>query len=373
MLKVLHVIDSQGLYGAELVLLNLMQIQIKKGIEPLLLSVGDIKVLEKDVEVEARRRGLMVHSMRFRDGLNLRGSKLILNFAKENKVDVIHSHGYKGDILLGIIPKFIRKVPVVTTIHGWVGIEKYKKFYFYEILDALSIKNLEHTIVVSSKQRSHPNLILLKIKPTVIHNGISLLNFKHGWFKKHWPEIAQKVTKGNSIFSIGRFSSIKGYDLLTKAVSILFAIDNTIQLALCGDGREEDNLRKLTKSMGLSDNVHFLGYQDNAFQFIPSFDVFVIPSYSEGLPITLLEAMQAGVPIVATSVGEIPQVLKHGELGQLVPPGDAEVLSQAILRVFQNPAKFKKMALEAKKHVLEEYSLEKMSQKYSEVYQDVIS
>jgi glycosyltransferase involved in cell wall biosynthesis len=372
-MKVLHLIDSQGFYGAERIMLDLMCQQMKSGVDTQLLSVGNKDHPPKEVEIEAERRGLPVYTRRFRDGLNPFGSKVILQFAHEQKADLIHSHGYKGNILLGIVPKFVRNIPVVTTVHGWVGIKKFSKFYFYEKLDALCMNNLERVIVVSDSQRLHPNMRLFRLNPGVIHNGIHRLTFHEDVFNSEVKNLCNLVKISESIISIGRISRLKGFDVLIDAVEQLISKKVKVQLVLLGEGRDRRELEKYVREKDLSGSIHFPGYQEDAYRVIPAFKVFVIASYTEGLPLMLLEAMQAGVPIVATAVGEIPQVLENGELGQLVPPGDSWALADAIKRVFDYPDKYKEMAQKARQKALDEYSLERMTRQYLEVYQEVLA
>ena len=103
-LKVLHLIDSEGLYGAENMLLALVQEQIKSGMEPLILSAGTPEIAEKALEIEARKRGLPVLKFRMKPGMNLIKACQILRIAKRHGINIMHSHGYKFNILLGLMP-----------------------------------------------------------------------------------------------------------------------------------------------------------------------------------------------------------------------------------------------------------------------------
>jgi len=148
-IKVLHLIDSGGLYGAEMMLLNLVEEQVKSGLKPLILSAGIPEIEEKAIEAEARKRGLPVKAVRMRAGINIVKAFRIVSFAKKEGFDVLHSHGYKFDILLGILPSVLRKIPVVTTIHGYVPAEKYSKLAVYQWLDRALIRNFDNVIFVN--------------------------------------------------------------------------------------------------------------------------------------------------------------------------------------------------------------------------------
>jgi hypothetical protein len=107
-LKVLHLIDSGGLYGAEKMLLSLVQEQLKQGLDPMILSAGEPGTDEKPIEAEARNKGLPVTAWRMAPGLNLKESWKILKWAQDNKYQLLHSHGFKFNVLLGMYPAWIR-------------------------------------------------------------------------------------------------------------------------------------------------------------------------------------------------------------------------------------------------------------------------
>ena len=130
-LKVLHLIDSGGLYGAEKMLLSLVKEQLKTGLEPMILSAGELDVIEKPIEAEAKRLGLPVIPWRMKPGLNLKESFKILRWAKKNRYDLLHSHGFKFNVLLGIYPERVRKIPMIATLHGYVYAPRFSKLWFY--------------------------------------------------------------------------------------------------------------------------------------------------------------------------------------------------------------------------------------------------
>jgi len=372
-MRILHVIDSDGLYGAEIVLLCLMESQKQMGLHPMLLSLGDRAVGPKEIDIEARERGLNVFPLRFQKGLNIKGAFKILELARSLESQIIHSHGYKANILLGILPRKLRRLPVITTLHGWTSTRLFSKIWFYEWLDAFALKNLEEVVAVSSEIQNNARLKIFGIHPAVINNGIPKLNINDGDFQHEFPELSKKLENKFKILWIGRLSPEKGVDVLIRAVSI--AVSSSIDpcLVLMGEGEEGPSLRRLAEKEDLTDKVHFTGYCDKAFRFLPYFDVFVLPSYSEGLPITLLEAMQAGTPVIATKVGEIAKILGQGRCGTLVGAGDSVGLAKAIEEVYRDKEEAEAKAAAAKDLVFKEYHVERMANKYLEQYQNLIS
>lgn len=371
-MKILHVIDSAGLYGAEAILLLLMEWQAKMGNQPALLSLGNKFSSPKNIEIESQRRGLETHTLRFRNGLNFWGRTQILQKANSLGTQIIHSHGYKSDIFLGMLPSCIRKIPVVATIHGWTSIHFFSKIWLYEALDAVALRNFDAVVAVTSNPSHSSMLKLFGVKPTVIKNGLTKLRFGKGEFEREFPSVAHKLRGHFKILSVGRLSEEKGFDTLIQAIDRLKKMSQNICLVIFGDGDQKFYLQKLIESKALKENVFLLGYRKDVFRYMPDFDVFVLPSRTEGLPITLLEAMQASIPVVATCVGEIPKVLGEGQLGELVYPDDPQGLASAIVKTCENIEQAKERATIAQAKILEEYSVNKMVRSYMTLYKAIM-
>ena len=355
-----------------MVLLHLMESQKQMGHDPVLLSLGDSDIGQKEIEVEAKQRELEAHVLRFHNGLNLKGTSEILRSARSLNAEIIHSHGYKGNILLGIVPSSLRKIPIISTLHGWTSTRLLSRMRLYDILDAITIKKFDAVVAVSSSIVEHRMIKTLGIHPVVINNGIPRLDFHKKDFAIEFPQIAAKCKERFKILCIGRLSPEKGMDVLIKGVSYIVNRGLDASLVIIGEGPEKPRLAHLINNMNLSDKVFLLGYCDKAFCFLRFFDVFVLPSYTEGLPITLLEAMQSGTPVVATRVGEVPEVLNGGRFGRMVPPGNPEALAKGIEELNSDKEETNRRSVGARERVLTEYGLEKMVERYAELYQVVI-
>jgi aspartate carbamoyltransferase len=159
-IRILHVIDSSGIYGAETVLLNLASEQVARGDGPLLLSIGGPDVSEKAIETQARRLGIRCLPLRMRDGLNLAAGREILRVADDCRVDIIHSHGYKGNILLGLQRRGTRGIPVITTLHGWTATSTWSKLGLYRALDQRMLSRLDGVVLVNDAMR--PDIIVVR-------------------------------------------------------------------------------------------------------------------------------------------------------------------------------------------------------------------
>lgn len=375
-MKVLHIIDSGGLYGAEVMLLNLVSEQIKLGLDPTICSIGEKNIPEKPLETEAIARGFKIRKIRMRAGPNIIGALKILKFAKDENFDLMHSHGYKANILFGFMPKKIRKIPMVTTLHGWTNTGQNSRMKLYEWLDAKSLKYIDAVILVSKAMLSNSKLRNLKIKNlTVINNGISISkNNKHNLISTNNldADIINFCKGGIIIGSIGRLSAEKGFEYLIDAVPILLKQNVNIKLIIIGEGHEKIRLQKKIDTLNISNKVLLAGYKREAYRYLDCFDIFVIPSLTEGLPISILEAMQAKIPIVASRVGGIPEVLQNGKGGLLVEPKNPTSLAHAILQIIDNPDLSQKFTNFSYKEAVSKYTGEDMALKYINLYGKLI-
>jgi len=268
-LKILHIIDSAGLYGAEMVVLSLMECQKRQGHNPTLLSLGDTKEESKEIETEAQSRGLAVYALRFQQGFNFRGSVQILDYAKSISAHVIHSHGYKGNILLGLAPRRYRKIPTVTTLHGWITSGLFSKMSFYRLLDTMAIKNFDSVVTVSSAVLNYLPFRLAGVRPAVINNGLPKLSFEKEDFDRNFPEIAAKFKNKFKLLAIGRLSPEKGLDILIQAVAKIVAHGLDAYLVVVGEGAERSYLSRVVTSNNLSEGYIFWATKSMLFGICP--------------------------------------------------------------------------------------------------------
>lgn len=370
-MRILHIIDSGGMYGAEVMLLNLVEEQIRQGLGPIIASIGDKKLAgEKALELEADKRGFPLKIFRMRPGPNLIGAMEILNYAKATRCDLLHSHGYKGNILFGFIPKKIRRLPLVTTLHGWTSAGTiFSRMRVYESLDSWSLSRMDAVVLVNEGMSTHPGLAGRNhIKYHIVNNGISLEE------PGSYPCADLNLMQNSSlhIVAVGRLSPEKGFDVLFKAIGHAVDRELDVTLVLFGEGRLRRKLEDLILKLGLQDRVKMPGFVSNVASVFPCFDLLVMPSLTEGLPITLLEAMRGELPIIATKVGGIPNVLANDISGILVQPGDETALTKAIIDLACSPDRCRQLAEEAQFIFKQRYSSARMAVNYQQIYNDIL-
>lgn len=370
-MRVLHIIDSCGMYGAEIMLLNLMSEQVKMGLEPILASIGEPAIREKMLETEAANLGLRVRAFRILPGPNFAGALTILRYARQEGVDLLHSHGYKGNIFFGLLPKLVRGLPLVSTVHGWTWTGGISRMMLYERLDALALSGADRIVLVSEQMLHHPRLRSTPLhKLVVVENGIAENDDRDGLGLDE--RIIDFCGQGITIGAIGRLSREKGLTALLETVASLAAQGRDIRLVVLGEGGGRNDLESMTGTLGIEGRVLLPGYVREAKRYLAFFSIFAMPSLTEGLPIVLLEAMQAGVPIVATRVGGIPGVLNGGECGYLIEPDSCTALERGILDVMDNPREAAKRVHKARQRVIDTYSSRIMAEKYGQVYRDIL-
>ena len=372
-MKILHVIDSAGIYGAEMVVLGLAEEQMALGLSPAIGSISTPECSERPIEAEARRRGIPVEEFHMRNGPNAKGALRIARFAARGGYSILHSHGYKGNILLGFLPRFLRRLPLVVTVHGWTSASKTSRLKAYEYADRASLRFADCVVYVS---RGLPGAGVVgrehRGRVRVIENGIPPMREVGGGTSGADKTVEASVGKfckeGFAVGSIGRLSAEKRYEDLIEAVGILVNQGLAVRLVIIGEGPERRRLENLAQRLGIREKVRLPGYIETARRCMRFFDVYAISSMREGLPITALEAMQSRVPIVSTAVGGVVDVLDRGGAGLLVSPRKPMELAQALKVIREDTGMAKKLAESAFERVNVRYSRKRMAGEYREVY-----
>lgn len=367
-MKILHLIDSGGLYGAEKMLLDLVWEQLRAGHKPLIASIGTESNGEKAFEKEAVRRELPCRPYRMKAGLNFSGALRILRDAKQERFEILHSHGYKGNILFGLLPKSLRRLPLITTLHGWTSTSGFSKMALYERLDALSLKRADAVAMVNDMMVNHLRLRgIAREKKSVIYNGIRLRE------RKQLPiddPVATFCQRAGTLVAIGRFSPEKNHLQLIEVLSDLVHKGHDLQLLVLGEGRLRSHYEQKAQQLGIANRLMMPGHVDTVESILPLCRVFVMPSLTEGLPIALLEAMAAGVAVAASRVGAIPVILEKGA-GVLFEPGNKDALCCTLEQLLDTDTE--QMVNLARQRVENDYTSAVMASKYTDLYRQVQS
>jgi glycosyltransferase involved in cell wall biosynthesis len=178
---------------------------------------------------------------------------------------------------------------------------------------------------------------------------------------------------GGPALFVGRLSPEKDVGTLINAAAIVAARIPSFQLLIAGSGPCAGELSQLAESLGLSRNIRFLGAVRDVPTLLRSASLFVLPSLTEGMPVTVLEAMACGLPVVATRVGGTPEAVEDSRSGLLVPPGNPSQLADSILKLLSNPAAAREMGVQGHRRVAELFDIRTMVARYEAEYHGILS
>jgi len=369
MMKVYHVTASGGLYGAEKALIDLASAQVRAGLDVTIISLNTGHGSDT-VEKEFLRNNLKYRSLPFEKKISRRQVSGLRRLLKEVRPDIVHSHNYKANIYLALCKPKGSTCRLVSTAHGYLLPPMFSALRLYYFLDRKFLRKFDHIVCVSDRTRqSITNSLTGSVPTSVIRNGISSFN-NAGEVNLESSGVPFEHDKVNLI-CVGRLSPEKNFSEAIKIFShVLEAVPNSV-LWVVGNGPESDNLKQLSEELGLGEKVAFLGYRMDAEALIRCSDMLMICSKSEGLPITLLEAMKNSTIVAYRDVGDIEYVLKQGELGCRLD-GPPEKCAQDIVNLLQNDEKRMLIAHEAGQRLIDQFSVESMEVQYREVYRMVM-
>jgi len=293
-----------------------------------------------------------------------------------NAPDIVHSNGTLSTTCISICQTFFRiKTLHVAAVHSLPEIDfSYGKvkLRFHNELNRLGWRKAERIIVMAGflKERLVAEGVPAK-KIRVVHNGVELDAYRPYY---HMRKTKDEVSRGKlRIGYAGRLSKEKGVDVLLQALAELrhFKNDLKIEVMVMGEGTERPQLSKLKRDLDLGDTVRFTGFERNIGKVLSSLDIFVLPSRMETFPMVLLEAGAVGVPIIATNVGGIPEMITDGKEGLLVPPESPRAMAEAIMRLMESPELRFTLGEAFHARIARDFTLDSMCQKTLAVYQEV--
>ncbi|MGZ4878004.1 MAG: glycosyltransferase family 4 protein [Candidatus Angelobacter sp.] len=363
--KVLQLISSGGYYGAENMLLNLCASQEKAGCQNSLLLFYNVHAPNVEFYERARRRGLSVRMVHCQGRADWRAVRQIEEYVQEDGIDLLHTHGYKAD-LYGYVAARRSHKPVVATCHNWVG--GTAALGIYNHLDRMALKRFNALAAVSdavAQRLLDSGVPARKIK--TIANGIDVEPFERAQ-----PLPAPTFDRDKVVGMVARLDLQKGFEYLLRAVRELCGVFRELKVVIVGEGPDRKAIEDMIRQYGLQSTVILAGKQSDMPGVYAAMDIFVLPSLNEGLPMTILEAMAASKPVIATKVGAIPTLIRNGETGLLVEARDTDGLRKAIARLLSDPDLCRRMGAEGHDWVSRNYTSEAMALKYRQMYEEVL-
>ena len=353
-LAIIHTVSSLNIGGMEQVVVRLATAQRDAGHHVTVLALRG-----GPLEVELRERGVSVAVLK-------RGviSRVVgaLKYFMSTRHHIVHAHN-PTSLHYAALSKFVSRGGLVVTIHG-------DQETHARLGTALEWKLANSIVVVSHAAKRNLRLPCGDDKVTVIHNGIASTSDSD----RRQPMRRALGAENRLVGAIvARIDGHKGHATLLNSLRILKDRGIHLMMLVIGDGAERSNLEHFAATLQLdAQSVRFLGARRDVGDLLSAVDLFVLPSDTEGLPLSVLEAMAAGLPIIATRVGGLPELVDDGKEGILVTPGDAQGLAEAIERMSQDPLLRATLGQSAKTRAGGEFSLSATVQNYDQVYRQVL-
>lgn len=292
----------------------------------------------------------------------------LIRLTQKEKPDIIHVNSSKTGGLGALAGRLCGVRKTIFTSHGWPFNEdrsflQKKILLFFSWLTSL----FSHiTITVSKKDYNlGKKMLCLKNKMVLIHNGIATPHYKNR------ESARTELSIPSNSFVIGTIAELhknKGYEYLLEGFAAFVEKHPDTLLVSIGDGEEKERLENQIKKYRIEKQVRFLGFIKDASSFLKAFDVFALNSVKEGLPYVLIEAGYAGLPVVATSVGGIPEIITHEKEGLVIPPKNVKALVDALEYYYTQSNSAKEYGLKLKEKVTRDFSQEHMVQETRKVY-----
>jgi glycosyltransferase involved in cell wall biosynthesis len=295
----------------------------------------------------------------------------LFEICRRENVAIWHGHDYKSD-LIGLILRRLHPMRLVTTVHGW-GVQSTRRLRLYNRIDRMCVRHYERVICVSQDLRNE--CLAAGARPErciLIENGVDTEQYA----RRVSPEEAKRrlgiAPHRFLIGAVGRLSAEKGFDVLIHAVNRLLGQGFDVELAIAGEGDQRRHLEKLISALGCGDRVRLLGYRADTLEMYEAMDIYALSSLSEGLPNVVLEAMALEIPVVATRVGAIPQLLDHERSGLIVEPGSDDELARALSRLLLDSGLRISAGMAGRERVVASYSFDARMRKIRAIYDDLL-
>lgn len=372
---VMHLIAAMDIAGAEKVVLNLVGHSKK--------SSGENKYEHRvtsfvrmsdgrgsDFLRQADSAGVMTDRIPIYAGWDIGDVVKLRRIIKQRSVSILHTHGYKADIV-GVISAKLSGLPIVATAHGFsAGKDKLSR---NENIGRWFLKGANRVIAVSENVKK--TLIdsgINERKIALLPNAISFEYFAkppaHD-FRRDWNIASDRLVIGTA----GRLAAEKAQANLIRAVLLIpEALRSRITVVIAGEGPEQERLLATALEMRLADRVKLIGFVRDVRSFYHALDLFCLPSLTEGHPLTIMEAAACGVPVVASRVGAIGQLISDGVDGYTTEPGNIRQLAKTIEAALSQPDRGRKMGQILRDKLRLDYDIGPWATRVNEIYGDLL-
>lgn len=365
--RVLVLAVGMGTGGAEALIRDSLPLLRDEGFD---LTLWVLK--EGGAPLEAiRQSGHPVRALSESGGSGAAPLARLLRDIRGGRFDLIHSHLFWANLCARAAGKWAG-VPVVINSHhgtdGWLS-------FSHRLLERSTLGLADRLVACSEAVRrcAVERLGLPSQKVVTIPNGVPLERFADRASRERMRASLGLDSRSPVIGSVGRLDEpVKGYAVLLEALEILGGTMPDTLCLICGDGPAREQLEAWVRERNLSAKVRFLGERQDIPLVLQALDLYVQPSLSEGFGLSALEAMATGLPVVATRSGGLPEVVREGVTGDLVPPGDATLLARSLHSLLEDPARRAAYGREGESRARREFPLQRMVRGWSELYRELL-
>lgn len=373
-MRILHVIYTHGVGGAEKYLKHLLP-----GLKAYGIDCDLVVICTKKTESTFAAYCNAVNSLGVKTTLIvaekysiLSTAKKVNNYLKAEKINILHTHLFHADLMAAVLKTFFNKnIRIISTKHGYqekvlqqydpVNYKQPKDLYYH--ITKYILRKIDINIAVSKAMADlYFNLGMSKTHFPYIHHGITFPEFDkppHGEsFRKASPQL----------ITVGRIEIIKGHHFLIDAMPAILESFPQTKLLILGEGNEKANCEEQVKKAGLENNVEFMGFVQQPYQYINHSDIVIQPSFFESFGLVFIEGLALKTPIVAFDVPAGNEILENEKTALLVNKGDSNALAEKIIYLLKNPAVAKQIAENAYKKYKNEFTTEAMVKKMAAWY-----
>lgn len=369
-IRVLHVIGGGEFGGAERHILNLAT-----AMDPQRVAITVCCLFADPFVQVARDVGINALAIPMRHKLDLSIITKLRDVIKEEEADLVHTHGVRANLVGRLSAKMAGRETVITTVHSLLAQDYPDVFSRLAnmLIERASRGFSTHFIAVSGGlQKALLQQGIPEKKITVIYNGLNPGDFTSLRPPGSWRESMGLAPDVPLVAMIGRLHPVKGHRIFLKAAAEFLKSRPEVRFVVVGSGPERDRLEDYARLLNISDSVIFTGFVTDVVDILPDLNLLVIPSLWEGFGLTALEAMVAGVPVLATSVGGLPEVVEHGTTGLLVPPADDAALARGINWMLDHPGEALEMSEAARAVVEQKFTASVMARKTEYLYRRLL-
>jgi sugar transferase (PEP-CTERM/EpsH1 system associated) len=366
-MHIVHVMLSLDVGGLERNVLNQVRQTPRLGQQTTIICLERPGALAEQV----RDLGANVICLNKRPGIRLGLIPRLKNVLEEIRPEVVHSHQLGTLFYAGPAARWAGVPIVVHTEHGQ---EKYAERMQTRILGRIAVWFADTffclTEDMAARVREHRIAPARKIR--VIFNGIDTRQFMEPCDTAAARRVVGIPENVPVIGTVARLTEIKRQDVLIRAFAKVHARFPDAHLLLVGDGPLREELEKLAVSCGVKEQVHFAGYQSPTTPFVQLLTIFALPSRSEGMPQSAIEASVTGLAVVASRVGGLPELIDDGRTGLLVPVGDEGALAEALCGLLANPERARRMGQAARERAIARFDIARMADDYQRHFSQLL-